>query len=273
MPRAFAIEIATSSAARAAGDVSIATASGPVRIAAVVRDERLDLNDALAVQDAGVGRNSARRRSLVGASAEPRGVFVQNLEHRTGVEPRADGGGSARQRRIHDAAEGDASAVVRQLQRERDPALGRRRAVHRDGDVVKDGLHAAILGARCEGPAKNRAAQLLSRFTNAAARRTPLGGYSSPSVPVPGLFGPWQKSRDCVTMTAQRTVLLVDDEPGLLDVLEQYLRDESFSVVRAGDGPTAIEQFEKHMPDVVVLDINLPGYSGTEVLRRIRAVR
>jgi DNA-binding response OmpR family regulator len=74
-------------------------------------------------------------------------------------------------------------------------------------------------------------------------------------------------------MTAHRTVLLVDDEPGLLDVLEQYLRDESFRVVRAGDGPAAVEQFAKHLPDVVVLDINLPGFSGTEVLRQIRAVR
>ena len=55
--------------------------------------------------------------------------------------------------------------------------------------------------------------------------------------------------------------------------MEQYLRDESFRVLRAGDGPTAVEQFEKHLPDVVVLDINLPGFSGTEVLRRIRAVR
>src|ERR1700722_10919119 len=70
-----------------------------------------------------------------------------------------------------------------------------------------------------------------------------------------------------------RRVLLVDDEPALLDVLEQYLRDEGFAVVRAGDGPAAVEAFRKHLPDIVVLDINLPGFPGTEVLRQVRAVR
>jgi DNA-binding response OmpR family regulator len=68
-------------------------------------------------------------------------------------------------------------------------------------------------------------------------------------------------------------VLLVDDEPGLMDVLEQYLRDDAFTVVRAGDGPSAVETFQRELPDVVVLDLNLPGFPGTEVLRRIRALR
>ena len=68
-------------------------------------------------------------------------------------------------------------------------------------------------------------------------------------------------------------MLLVDDEPAVGDVLEQYLRNEAFSVVRAADGPAAIELFERHNPDLVLLDINLPGLSGTEVLRRMRSVR
>jgi two-component system response regulator RegX3 len=70
-----------------------------------------------------------------------------------------------------------------------------------------------------------------------------------------------------------RRVLLVDDEPALLDVLEQYLRDEGFEVVRAGDGPAALDAFTRESPDIVVLDLNLPGFPGTEVLRRIRAIR
>jgi len=69
------------------------------------------------------------------------------------------------------------------------------------------------------------------------------------------------------------TVLVVDDEPALVDVLEQYLRDEGFTVVRAADGPAAIDLFERRRPDLVLLDINLPGFSGTEVLRRMRSVR
>ncbi len=68
-------------------------------------------------------------------------------------------------------------------------------------------------------------------------------------------------------------MLLVDDEPALIHVLEQYLKAEGFEVVRVGDGPSAVAAFEKHLPDLVVLDLTLPGYLGTEVLRRIRAVR
>jgi two-component system response regulator RegX3 len=68
-------------------------------------------------------------------------------------------------------------------------------------------------------------------------------------------------------------VLLVDDETAVMDVLERYLRDDGFSVVCAADGLAAIEMFERHHPDLVLLDINLPGLPGTEVLRRMRSVR
>jgi DNA-binding response OmpR family regulator len=70
-----------------------------------------------------------------------------------------------------------------------------------------------------------------------------------------------------------RKALIVDDEPALLDVLEQYLKDEGFEVFRASDGPTAVELFAARHPDIVVLDLNLPGLSGTEVLKRMRAER
>jgi DNA-binding response OmpR family regulator len=76
-----------------------------------------------------------------------------------------------------------------------------------------------------------------------------------------------------VTTITTRTVLLVDDEPALIDVLEQYLRDDGFAVLRAGDGPSAVALFKKHLPDLVLLDLNLPGFPGTEVLRQIRAIR
>jgi DNA-binding response OmpR family regulator len=74
-------------------------------------------------------------------------------------------------------------------------------------------------------------------------------------------------------VAAARKVLVVDDEPELLEALCTYLRDEGFAVLCAGDGPAAVEQFGEHLPDLVILDINLPGFSGTEVLRRIRLVR
>src|SRR6202166_2281997 len=70
-----------------------------------------------------------------------------------------------------------------------------------------------------------------------------------------------------------RKVLIVDDEPSLLEVVDQYLREDGFEVVRAADGPNAVEAFSKHQPDIVILDLNLPGFPGTEVLRRIRLER
>jgi DNA-binding response OmpR family regulator len=81
------------------------------------------------------------------------------------------------------------------------------------------------------------------------------------------------KPADAVTSISTRTVLIVDDEPALVDVIAQYLLDEGFNVLRAADGPTAVESFARHAPDLVVLDLTLPGFPGTEVLRRIRAVR
>ena len=68
-------------------------------------------------------------------------------------------------------------------------------------------------------------------------------------------------------------MLLVEDEAPLADVLEQYLRDEGFGVLRAADGPSAVELHAKHHPDLILLDLNLPGFPGTEVLRRVRAER
>lgn len=76
-----------------------------------------------------------------------------------------------------------------------------------------------------------------------------------------------------ITKTGRRTVLVVDDETAMVEVLEGYLRDEGFGVVCAHDGPGAVEAFREHLPDIVVLDLNLPGFPGTEVLRQIRALR
>jgi len=70
-----------------------------------------------------------------------------------------------------------------------------------------------------------------------------------------------------------RKVLVVDDEPALIEVLAGYLEGEGFTVVRAADGPGAVAAFEAEQPDLVLLDLSLPVFPGTEVLRRIRALR
>lgn len=67
------------------------------------------------------------------------------------------------------------------------------------------------------------------------------------------------------------TVLLVDDEDGLRKALRDVLEDEGFRVFDARDGVQAIEQIDRHAPDVVVLDLMLPQVDGFEVLRMLRA--
>ncbi|GAB4193761.1 MAG: response regulator transcription factor [Roseiflexaceae bacterium] len=67
------------------------------------------------------------------------------------------------------------------------------------------------------------------------------------------------------------TILIVDDEPTIVEVVELYLRREGFVVQTAADGNAALAAVERRRPDLVVLDLMLPGLSGLEVTRRIRA--
>jgi DNA-binding response OmpR family regulator len=71
-------------------------------------------------------------------------------------------------------------------------------------------------------------------------------------------------------MAREPVVLVVDDEAPIREVVRRYLQAEGVEVVEAADGPTALEMFEAHRPDVVVLDVMLPGLDGIEVLRRLR---
>lgn len=66
------------------------------------------------------------------------------------------------------------------------------------------------------------------------------------------------------------TVLIVDDEPNLVELLRGYLERESFVVASASDGPSAIDAARSVAPDVIVLDLMLPGFDGFEVCRRLR---
>ena len=70
-------------------------------------------------------------------------------------------------------------------------------------------------------------------------------------------------------MTAPR-VLVVDDEAAMVELVGEYLRSEGMDVAVARDGPSALEAVRDCRPDVVVLDVMLPGLDGFEVLRRVR---
>lgn len=67
------------------------------------------------------------------------------------------------------------------------------------------------------------------------------------------------------------SILLVDDEPMIIDSLTYSLRREGFEVRVATDGLQALRLFEESQPDLVILDIRLPGLDGLEVCRRLRA--
>ncbi|HEY9663656.1 MAG TPA: response regulator [Allocoleopsis sp.] len=66
-------------------------------------------------------------------------------------------------------------------------------------------------------------------------------------------------------------VLIVDDEAPLRDSLSYTLRKEGYEVTTAADGATAIKQFHKQVPDLILLDLMLPEVDGMEVCWRIRA--
>jgi two-component system alkaline phosphatase synthesis response regulator PhoP len=67
-----------------------------------------------------------------------------------------------------------------------------------------------------------------------------------------------------------QTVLVVDDEPKIAQLARDYLEHAGFAVVTAGDGPSALHAARVRHPDLVVLDLGLPGLDGLEVMRSIR---
>lgn len=65
-------------------------------------------------------------------------------------------------------------------------------------------------------------------------------------------------------------ILIVDDEETIVRALRAYLEPEGFTVYTAGDGPGALKAARAYCPDLIVLDLMLPGLDGLEVLRRLR---
>jgi two-component system cell cycle response regulator len=67
-------------------------------------------------------------------------------------------------------------------------------------------------------------------------------------------------------------VLIVDDAPDTLEIIQKLLHYEGYDVTIASSGEEGVKKAEQEKPDVVLMDINLPGISGTEALRRIRTM-
>ena len=71
-------------------------------------------------------------------------------------------------------------------------------------------------------------------------------------------------------MMSTAKILIVDDEPSIVRLIEAYLRPEGYELFIAQDGPSGLKAARAYKPDLIVLDIMLPGMDGLEVLSQLR---
>ncbi len=67
-----------------------------------------------------------------------------------------------------------------------------------------------------------------------------------------------------------KTILIIDDERNIVELLRLYLEKEGLAVIAAGDGETGLELHRRHEPDLIILDVMLPRLDGLEVCREVR---
>jgi two-component system CheB/CheR fusion protein len=91
-----------------------------------------------------------------------------------------------------------------------------------------------------------------------------------PMRPVPHAASNGHASGAAIAALPKRRILVVDDNRDAADALAELLRDYGHDVRAVHDGPSAIEQAGLHRPDIVLLDIGMPGFDGYEVARRMR---
>ena len=72
-------------------------------------------------------------------------------------------------------------------------------------------------------------------------------------------------------MYKNKKILVVEDELKIRNVISMYLKKEGFSVIETGNGLEALSLTEKEKPDLIILDIMLPGMSGYEICRKIKS--
>lgn len=68
----------------------------------------------------------------------------------------------------------------------------------------------------------------------------------------------------------RQTILVVDDEPDIVEIIQYNLEKSGFDVIVASDGPVALEKARDETPDLIVLDLMLPGLEGTDVCRILK---
>src|SRR5665213_48440 len=80
-----------------------------------------------------------------------------------------------------------------------------------------------------------------------------------------------QGTRTKATTMRKGTILVIDDEKDLIEMLQYNLEREGYDVIAAHDGQSGLEVATKHRPDLVVLDLMMPGIDGLQVCQRLRA--
>jgi PAS domain S-box-containing protein len=68
-----------------------------------------------------------------------------------------------------------------------------------------------------------------------------------------------------------KTVLIIDDEPAILELLAKTLLQRGFRVLQTPDGRTGVKFAAKYLPDVIILDLNIPQFSGVQIVEQLRA--
>ena len=108
--------------------------------------------------------------------------------------------------------------------------------------------------------------------TRALHRRTPAPDAGAASI-APSRHRPGGRLRVATMqpVTPTRTILVVDDEPRIVDLARDYLEHAGFRVIAATDGAMALETARRERPDLVVLDLGLPGLDGLDVTKALRA--
>ena len=86
------------------------------------------------------------------------------------------------------------------------------------------------------------------------------------------LFAALQRCRELGAPRRTFRILVVDDDPVVLEALEALLTREGHEVLQAPDGEAALQQAETARPDIILLDLHLPGLSGFEVVDRLRQI-
>jgi len=95
----------------------------------------------------------------------------------------------------------------------------------------------------------------------------------SPPIEVPALEGSFEllETEEDTAVPIDAKVLLVDDEDQLRRVMRDLLERDGYQVTEARDGVEALDQIDRHAPDIIVLDLNLPGLDGYGVLSHLRS--